>query len=78
MGLILVDSHASHTKSKQNILSLNWVGKGQLILKCLLIWCLQFSKNERKQVDLRYLSSKVEFFRSFFGRIEDTKKTFRN
>ena len=28
--------------------------------------------------NLRYLSSKVEYFRSFFGRIEDTKKTFRN
>ena len=35
-------------------------------------------KNERKQFDLRYHNSKVEFFRSFFGRIEDTKKTFRN
>ena len=23
-------------------------------------------------------TSKVEFFRSFFGRIEETKKTFRN
>ena len=31
-------------------------------------------KNERKQFDLRYFSSKVEFFRSFFGRIEDYKK----
>ena len=35
-------------------------------------------KKERKQFDLSYHSSKVEFFRSFFGRIEDTKKTFRN
>ena len=35
-------------------------------------------KNERKQFNLRYHSSKVEFIRSFFGRIEDTKKTFRN
>ena len=33
-------------------------------------------KIERKQFDLRYHSSKVEFFCSFFGRIEDTKKTF--
>ena len=37
-----------------------------------------FPKNERKQFDLSYHSSKVEFFRSFFERIEDTKKTFRN
>ena len=35
-------------------------------------------KNERKQFDLRYHSSKVKFFCSLFGRIEDTKKTFRN
>ena len=35
-------------------------------------------KNERKQFDMRYHSSKVEFFRLFFGRIEDTKKTFWN
>ena len=40
-------------------------------------WCLHFpSKNERKQVDLRYHSSKVEFIRSFFGTIEYTKKSF--
>ena len=31
-------------------------------------------KNERKQVNLRYHSSRVDFFCSFFGRIEDTKK----
>ena len=31
-------------------------------------WCLQFPpKNERKQVNLRYHSSKVEFVCSFFG-----------
>ena len=35
-------------------------------------------KNERKQLDLRYHSSKVEFLRSFFGRIENTKRTFWN
>ena len=36
--------------------------------------CFQFlPNNEQKQVDLRYHSSKVEFFRSFFGRIEDTR-----
>ena len=33
-------------------------------------WCLQFlPKNEQKQVDLRYHSSKVKFICSFFGRI---------
>ena len=38
-------------------------------------WCLQFlPKNERKQVDL---SSKVEFFCSFFGRNVGLKKSFR-
>ena len=50
--------------------------KGQLTSK-RLFWCLQLlPKYERKQVDLRYYSSKVKFFRSFFGRIEDTKKSF--
>ena len=42
-------------------------------------WCLQFPpKNERKQVNLRYHTSKVEFDRSFFGGIEDTIICFRN
>ena len=41
-------------------------------------WCLQFyPKNERKQVDLRYHSCKVEFVRSFFGRQVSLKKQFR-
>ena len=41
--------------------------KGQVISKWLF-WCLQFSpKNKRKQVNLRFHSSKVEFVRSFFG-----------
>ena len=42
-------------------------GKGQLIVKCLLGVFNFFQKNERKQVDLRYHSSKVEFVCSFFG-----------
>ena len=33
-------------------------------------------KNERKQFNLRYHNSKAEFFRSFFGRIEDNKKKY--
>ena len=41
-------------------------------------WCLQFPpKNERKQVDLRFHSSKVEFVRSFFGGNICLKKSFR-
>ena len=35
-------------------------------------------RNEQKQLDLRYHSSYVESFRSFLGKFEDTKKTFRN
>ena len=35
-------------------------------------------KNERKHFNLRYLTSYVNFFRSFFGRIAHTKNTFRN
>ena len=50
--------------------------KGQLILKCLFR-CLQIlPKNKGKQLDLKYHSSEVEFFCSFFGRIKDTKKSF--
>ena len=41
-------------------------------------WCLQFlPKNERKQVNLRFHSCKVEFIRSFFERNVDLKKSFR-
>ena len=35
-------------------------------------------KNERKQVNLRYQSSKVEFVRSFFGGNQRPQKPFRN
>ena len=48
--------------------------KGQLISKCLFVVFNFSQKNERKQVALRYHSSKVEFFCSFFGRIEDYQK----
>ena len=37
--------------------------------------CLQFlPKNERKQVDMRFHSSKVNSFVRFLGEIEETKK----
>ena len=45
--------------------------KGQLISKCLF-GVFNSPKKERKQFNLGYHSSKVEFFWSFFGRIEDT------
>ena len=45
--------------------------KGQIIS----FWCLQFPpKNQRKQVDLRFHSSKVEFVRSFFWRKRQLEK----
>ena len=41
-------------------------------------WCLQFPpKNERKQVNLRFHSSKVEFVGSFHGGNVSLKKSFR-
>ena len=44
----------------------------------MYFWCLQFlPKNERKQVDLRYHSSKVEFVCLFFGRIVGLKKSLQ-
>ena len=39
---------------------------------------LILQKNERKQFDLMYHSSKVEFFRSFFRRIQETINLFRD
>ena len=48
--------------------------KGQLILKCLFGVFNFFQKKERKQVDLLYHSSRVEFVRYFFGRNIDLKK----
>ena len=56
-------------------------GKGQVISKCFFGVFNFFQKNKQKQVDLRYHSYKVEFFRSFLGRIErieNTKNTFWN
>ena len=44
----------------------------------MCFWCLQFPpKNERKQVDLRFHSNKVEFVRSFFRGNIYLKKSFR-
>ena len=44
----------------------------------MVFWCLRFPpKNERKQVDLRYHSSKVEFLRSFFGGNRRHQKPFQ-
>ena len=50
------------------------IPKGQLILKCFLVSSIS-SKNERKQVKLRYHSSKVEFVR-FLEEIDDPKNHF--
>ena len=45
----------------------------------MVFWCLRFPpKNKRKQVDLRYHSSKVELPRSFFGGNRRHQKPFRN
>ena len=45
----------------------------------IVLLCLQFPpKNEQKQVDLRYHSSKVEFVCSCFGGIKDTIICFRD
>ena len=39
----------------------------------MVFWYLQFLQKTNEN-NLRYHSSQVEFFRSFFGRIEDTIK----
>ena len=44
----------------------------------MYFWCLQFlPKNEQKQGDLRFHSSKVEFVHLFFGRNINLKKSLR-
>ena len=48
--------------------------KGQLISKCLFD-ILNSSKKRTKKFDLTTMILQVQLF---FGRIEDTKKTFRN
>ena len=45
----------------------------------MIFWCLRFPpKNEQKQVNLRYHSSKVEFLRLCFGGNRRHRKPFRN
>ena len=57
----------------------NWSrAKGQLISKCLFS-VLNSPKKRTKTIRLELpYYNKVKFFHSFFGTIEDTKKTFRN
>ena len=45
----------------------------------MVLWCPRFPpKNEQKQVNLRYHSSKVEFLRSFFWGNRRHQNPFRN
>ena len=58
--------------SKKRANKFNFTTKGQIISKCLFD-VVSFSQktNENKSI-----CSKVEFFRSFFGRIQNYKKSF--
>ena len=59
-------------------ISTNYVGvKGQLFSKGLL-GVFNSPVKRTKNVYLSKLGQKFEFSSSFFGRIEDTKKAFRN
>ena len=60
------------------ICQIDFKPKGQLISKSLF-GIFNSPKNERKKNPLYYYgtSSRIVFVR-FFGRIEDTKKTFQN
>ena len=65
------------------LLNINWSSgydwsKGQIISKRFFCVLNFLQKNERKQVDMRYHSSKVEFLRSFFGGNRRHQKPFRN
>ena len=57
--------------------SLPKLSKGQLISKGLFVF-FNSSKKRTKNVFASRLGQKLKFSSSFFGRIEDTKKTFRN
>ena len=58
---------------------LSVLNKGQLISKCLFsVFNASKKTKENNSTWGTYHSSYVEFFRLFFGRIEDTKTTFRN
>ena len=50
--------------------------KGQLISKCLFFVSSILPKNERKQFDLWYHSSKVELFVRFLGELKIPKRHF--
>ena len=58
-------------------LFLKTVLKGQLISK-FLFGIFNSPKKRTKKLDFNTMVPQVELFRSFFGRIEDAKKTFRN
>ena len=55
-----------------------FVAKGQLTSKCLFCYLQLFQKNERKNSTKLQWYLILNCFRWFFGRIEDTKKKFRN
>jgi hypothetical protein len=51
--------------------------KGQLISKCLF-GIINSPKKRTKKLDFTTMVPQVELFSFVFGRIEETKKTFRN
>ena len=51
--------------------------KGQLFSKGL-VGIVNSSKKRAKKTDHYYVTSRSTCFRSFFGKIEDNKKSFRN
>ena len=55
----------------------SWCSKGQLISKCLF-GAFNSSKKRTKNFGPSRLGQKFEFSRLFFGRIEDTKISFRD
>ena len=64
-------------KMAQQVVSRQTSDKGQLISKGL--FCVfNSSKKRTKNLCPGRLGQKLKFSSSFFGRIEDTKKTFRN
>ena len=69
--LFLLSSHPH--KIESTILP----GKGQLISKCLF-GIFNSPKKQTKNSTLLLWYLKSNCFHSFFGRIEDTKRTFRN
>jgi hypothetical protein len=67
--------HKNKNSSLRVLYTIIDFAKGQLFWKCLLGSSI-LKKKRIKTIDLKLHSSKVEFFRSFFGELKISKRHF--